>query len=163
VRGDSGNLLALPATMLNLTVQKFMTPLPYTISHDQSLADAHHLMREHDVRHLPVLKDGRLAGVISQRDLYMIGTLHDIDLKEVPVADAVCTDIYAVGPRTSIRKITEEMLLHRYGSAIVMDGDEVLGIFTATDALRALNGILTALPHIPALADRAHAERSAKG
>lgn len=140
--------------MLNLTVQKFMTPMPYTICHDQSLADAHHLMREHDIRHLPVLKDGRLAGVVSQRDLYMIGTLKDIDLKEVPVADAMSTDIYAVGPRTSIRRITEEMLMHRYGSVIVMDGHEVLGIFTATDALRALNGVLTALPHMPERAVR---------
>ena len=135
--------------MLNLTVQKFMTSLPHTIGHDQSLADASNLMRKHDIRHLPVLKDGRLAGVVSQRDLYMIGTLQDIDLTEVPVADAMSTDIYAVGPRTSVRRITEEMVVHRYGSAIVMDGDKVLGIFTATDALRALNGVLTALHPMP--------------
>ena len=139
--------------MLNLTVQKFMTPLPYTIAHDQSLADAHQLMRKHDIRHLPVLKDGRLAGVISQRDLYMIGTLQDIDLKEVAVADAMSTDIYAVGPRTSIRKITEEMVTHCYGSAIVMEGDDAVGIFTATDALRALNGVLTAVLHVPETAN----------
>jgi acetoin utilization protein AcuB len=139
--------------MMNLTVQKFMTPLPHTIRHDQSLAVAHKLMRKYDIRHLPVLKDGCLAGVVSQRDLYMIETLQDIDVTQVPVADAMSTDVYAVGPRTSVRKIAEEMVTHRYGSAVVMDGDAVLGIFTTTDALQALHGVLTALLHVPETAN----------
>lgn len=136
-------LYQLPA-ILHLTVQKFMTPMPYTIGHDQSLADAHALMCKHDIRHLPVLKDGLLTGVVSQRDLYMIGTLEGLDLAQLPVAEVMSTDIYAVGPRASLRRITEEMVTHGYGSALVMEGDEVLGIFTTTDALRALNGVLTA-------------------
>lgn len=107
--GCIGNFLALIASMMNLMVQKFMTPLPHTIRDDQSLAAAHQLMRTHDIRHLPVLKDGRLAGVVSQRDLYMIETLKDIDMTQIPVVDAMSTDVYAVGPRTSVRKIAEEM------------------------------------------------------
>lgn len=130
---------------MNLTVQKFMTPLPHTIRHDQSLAVAHHLMRKHDIRHLPVLKDGRLAGIVSQRDLYMLETLEDIDMTQVPVCDAMNTDIYTVGPRASVRKIAEEMAAHRYGSAVVVDGEAVVGIFTTTDALATLHGVLSTM------------------
>lgn len=131
--------------MMNLTVQKFMTRLPHTIRHDQSLAVAHALMRKHDIRHLPVLKDGRLAGIVSQRDLYMLETLEDIDMTQVPVADAMNTDIYTVGPRASVRKIAEEMAANRYGSAVVIDGETVVGIFTTTDALATLHGVLSTM------------------
>jgi acetoin utilization protein AcuB len=135
--------------MMNLTVQKFMSPLPHTIRHDQCLDVAHKLMRKHDIRHLPVLKDGRLAGILSQRDLYMIEALDGVDLTQVPVFEAMTTDVYAVGPRTSIRKIAEEMATHRYGSVVVMDGDEVIGIFTTTDALAALHGVLSVMSPAP--------------
>ena len=135
--------------MLNLTVQEFMTPLPQTIHYDQSLAVAHMLMRKHDIRHLPVLKEGRLAGVVSLRDLYMIETLEGVDMTQVPVEDAMTTDIYSVGPHTSVRRIAEQMSTHKYGSAVVMDGDAVVGIFTTTDALAALHGVLEAMLHVP--------------
>ncbi|MET0384314.1 MAG: CBS domain-containing protein [Polyangiales bacterium] len=128
---------------MNLTVQKFMTRSPHTIRHDQSLAVAHKFMREHDIRHLPVLEDGRLAGLVSQRDLYLIESLKDVDPHRVPVSEAMTTEIYAVGPRTSVRKIAEEMAVHKYGSAVVIDGEAIVGVFTTTDALQTLSGLLS--------------------
>ena len=131
--------------MLNLTVQNLMTPLPQTIEHDQSLAAAHSLMRTHDIRHLPVVKDGRLAGIVSQRDLYLIETLADVDMTEAPVSDAMTTDLYTVEPSTSILEISQAMFAHRYGSALVMEGHTVVGIFTTTDALATLYGVVDTL------------------
>jgi acetoin utilization protein AcuB len=139
-------LLCLPR-MKNLMVQKFMTHLPHTIRHDQNLAAAHKLMRTHDIRHLPVLREGRLTGIVSQRDLYLIESLNGIDMTMVPVADAMTTDTYTVGPHTSVRKIAEEMATHRYGSAVVVDGEAIVGIFTTTDALAVLHGVLDAMSH----------------
>jgi acetoin utilization protein AcuB len=54
---------------MTLTVERFMTRSPLTIGQDQPLAAAHRMMREHRVRHLPVLDGGMLVGVVSQRDL----------------------------------------------------------------------------------------------
>jgi len=119
------------------------------ICHDQSLDVAHKLMREHDVRHLPVLQNGRLLGIVSQRDLYLIESLDGVDITQVPVMDAMTTDLYAVGPRASVRKIAAEMATHHYGSAVVMDGEAVIGIFTTTDALVTLHGVLEAAAHAP--------------
>ncbi|MET0387394.1 MAG: CBS domain-containing protein [Polyangiales bacterium] len=119
-----------------------MTRMPHTINHDQSLAVAHRFMREHDIRHLPVLEHGRLVGLVSQRDLYMIAGLKDVDISQVPVSEAMTTELYTVGPRTSVRKIAHEMAVHKYGSAVVMDGAAIVGIFTTMDALAVLNGVL---------------------
>lgn len=130
-------------------VQNFMTRLPHTIGQDQSLAVAHGLMRTYDLRHLPVLKDGRLVGIVSQRDLYLIESLEGVDMAQVPVGDAMITEIYTVGPRTSVRKIAAEMATHRYGCAVVMDGDAIIGIFTTTDALATLHGVLDTLVRRP--------------
>src|SRR5262249_4711509 len=62
-------------------VSPFMTRQVVTIDRTASLADAHHLMREHEIRHLPVLDGKQLVGLLSQRDLHLIETLGDaVDL-----------------------------------------------------------------------------------
>jgi acetoin utilization protein AcuB len=120
------------------TIRTFMTRSPLTIGAEQSLAQAHGVMREHRVRHLPVLHGGKLVGIISQRDLMLIETLPGIDPKEVPVEDAMSTDIYTVAPSTPIAVVAARMADRKLGSAIVRTGDRVVGVFTVTDACRAL-------------------------
>jgi acetoin utilization protein AcuB len=127
---------------MNLIVQQFMTPCPHVIGRDGSLAAAHRLMRDNDIRHLPVLEGGQLVGVVTLRDLHLIETLKDVDPSEVTVGEAMSTDVYSVGPRASVRKIAAEMATHKYGCAIVMQEHEVIGIFTTVDALRVLCGVL---------------------
>ena len=55
--------------MLMPTVSRYMTRQPWTISSQSSLSDAHAVMREHAIRHLPVIDDGKLVGIVSDRDL----------------------------------------------------------------------------------------------
>ncbi|HEY6106961.1 MAG TPA: CBS domain-containing protein, partial [Anaeromyxobacteraceae bacterium] len=71
--------------MARQTVQKHMTLSPQVISSRYTLAQAHQVMRERNIRHLPVVDDGRLVGVISQRDLYLLETLRGVD----PAAETV--------------------------------------------------------------------------
>jgi acetoin utilization protein AcuB len=121
------------------TIGHFMTRAPHTVGRDQSLEVAHRLMNEHRVRHLPVLESGRLVGVVSQRDLYFIETLRDVDPGQVTIAEAMSVDVFTVTPRTTVRKVAQEMAERKLGSAVVVDEDgKVVGVFTTTDALRAL-------------------------
>jgi acetoin utilization protein AcuB len=115
-----------------------MTRSPLTIGAEQSLAQAHDIMRAHRVRHLPVLHGGKLVGIISQRDLMLIETLPGVSPKEVPVEDAMSTDIYTVAPSTPMAVVASRMADRKLGSAIVRTGDRVVGVFTVTDACRAL-------------------------
>ena len=125
--------------MSELPVERFMTHCPHTIGQDQPLSAAHDMMRRYGIRHLPVLRGGKLVGILSQRDLHFIETLSDVDPDEVPVSDAMSTEAYAVGPRVSLRKVAAEMADHRYGSAVIVDKDRVIGILTTVDGMRALS------------------------
>lgn len=124
------------------TVEKFMTVSPHTIGRDQPLSSAHRIMREHRIRHLPVLHGGKLVGILSQRDLHFLETLANVDQETVMVSEAMSPETYTVGPRATLRKVAAEMANHRYGSAVVVDKDRVVGILTTVDALRALSLIL---------------------
>jgi acetoin utilization protein AcuB len=126
------------------TIETFMTRSVHTIGTKAPLADAHRMMNDHGIRHLPVLEGGRLVGMLSQRDLHLIETLKDVDPKEVRVEEAMSRDCYTVAPEAPLAVVAREMAQHKYGSAVILRGAEVLGIFTTTDALRALDTVLTA-------------------
>lgn len=125
-------------------IRTHMTAAPYSIGVDQPLDVAHDLMRAHRIRHLPVLRGGKLVGLLSQRDLYLIETLRDVDPRSVTVEEAMTQDAYAVAPSTPLAKVAKEMAEQRYGCAVVVEAAQVVGIFTAVDALRALAGLLGA-------------------
>jgi acetoin utilization protein AcuB len=120
-----------------------MTPSPHTIEQDQSLSAGYRMLRKHGIRHLPVLHGGKLVGILSQRDLHFLATLRDVDPDRLAVSEAMTLDTYAVGPKSTLRKVAGEMAAHRYGSAVVIDNDLVVGILTTVDALGALEIVLT--------------------
>lgn len=126
------------------TIETFMTRSVHTIGTKTPLTDAHRMMNDNNIRHLPVLEGGRLVGMLSQRDLHLIETLKDVDPKEVRVEEAMSQDCYTVAPEVPLAEVAREMAQHKYGSAVILRGAEVLGIFTTTDALRALDTVLTA-------------------
>jgi len=123
-------------------IQKYMTTTPHTIGSDQALEKAKELMADLHVRHLPVLEDGKIVGVISDRDLSLISSFRDVDLKKTLVKDAMTTQPYTVSPEALLDEVVEEMAEKKYGSAIVLDGGKVVGIFTAVDGLSALAELL---------------------
>lgn len=123
-------------------IARYMSTTPHTIGREQTLATAHKLMREHRVRHLPVLDGGKLVGVVSDRDLALIETLRDVDATKVTVEDAMTQSPYTVSPDAGLDEVVATMAEHRYGSAIVMDNGEVVGVFTTVDALTALAELL---------------------
>lgn len=124
------------------TIQKYMTTSPHTIGEDQPMALAHRMMREHRVRHLPVLKGAKIVGVVSDRDLHMVETLDSVDPREVRVSEAMSQDPYLVSPDAALDDVVGTMANNKYGSAIVTQHDKVVGIFTTVDACRAFADLL---------------------
>ena len=115
-----------------------MTPAPHSIGRDQPLVRAHALMREHHIRHLPVLDGGALVGLLSDRDLHLIETLRDVDPEHVSVEEAMSSIVYAVGPDAPLDEVLDEMAKHKYGCAVVMLQQHVIGVFTTSDVCRVL-------------------------
>ncbi|WP_239014543.1 CBS domain-containing protein [Archangium violaceum] len=123
-------------------VDDFMTRGVHTIGTQSPLSDAHRLMNEHAIRHLPVLEGGKLVGVVSMRDLHLIETLKGVDPKEVAVEEAMSQDAYTVPPGTTLLEVARTMAMHKYGSAVIASKGRVEGIFTTVDALKALETLL---------------------
>jgi acetoin utilization protein AcuB len=123
-------------------IHRFMTPTPHTISTRQTLAEAHQTMRERGVRHLPVVSDGKLVGVVSQRDLYLLETLRGVDVGREMVEEAMSDEPFVVAPDAPLDEVAEAMANSKHGSALVVERAALVGIFTSTDALRALVALL---------------------
>lgn len=119
-----------------------MTTAPHTVGSDQTVARAHQMMREHSLRHLPVLRGGKLVGVLSQRDLYFLEAIAGVDATVDRVSDAMTPDVYTVDGRDLLTEVVATMCEHKYGCAVVVDRAGVRGIFTATDAMRLLGSAL---------------------
>jgi len=95
-------------------------------------------MREHNIRHLPVLHGGKLAGMVTVRDLHLVETLQDVNPEAVKIEEAMSSDPYVVAPTATLKEVAREMADRKLGSAIVVDGGKVVGVFTTVDALHAL-------------------------
>ncbi len=125
-------------TMRKTTVRNYMTPSPHTIGAEQTLDVAARIMREHRIRHLPVLRGGQLVGIVSERDVQLVGGLPNVDSARITVEDAMSETVYAVTPETPIEEVAAQMAAHKYGAALVTEHGRVAGVFTTTDALHAV-------------------------
>ena len=119
-----------------------MTPSPHTIGDDQTLARAAEVMHEFQIRHLPVLSGGKLVGMLTERDLALIESMRGVDPKVERARDAMSTEVYSVSPEAALDEVALQMAANKYGSAVVVQNNHVVGVFTNVDACRALGELL---------------------
>ena len=121
-----------------------MTPFPYSIDVDAPLEEAHKLMREHHFRHLPVTHAGAIVGVLTDRDIKLVlGPDFDYPNEEqLTVREAYVERPCVVPASTPVATVARTMAENHIGSAIVTKNDKLVGIFTVTDACRALAEVL---------------------
>lgn len=127
-----------------LTISERMTRTPHLIGAEQPMTVAHEMMRSNGIRHLPVLHGGKLVGLVSLNDLYLIESLRDVNPDEVRVEEAMTQDVYTVTPKTPLKEVVSEMAERKLGSAVVVEGSKIVGVFTTIDALDTLAGLLAA-------------------
>jgi acetoin utilization protein AcuB len=123
-----------------LLVRDVLSSPVLTIGADTPLAEAYRTMQEHGVRHLPVVDDGRLVGVVSDRDLRLATSV----LAPVPFApDAAVSAVMArepvtAGPSDPVEDAARAMRDRKIGCLPVLDGGRLVGILTGRDLLHAL-------------------------
>lgn len=126
------------------SVAEYMTPNPHSIGLRQSLAQAYAFMREKNLRHLPVLAGAKLVGLIADPDLRTFELLKGVDLSALTVEKAMTPVPYSVTETTRLDEVAKVMAAHKYDVAVVTRDAAVVGVFTSTDAVRALADILQA-------------------
>lgn len=119
-------------------IKQLMTPFPYAIERDAGVLDARKMMLEHRIRHLPVMHNHELVGLISDRDIkLMLGPEFDYPSpRELRVDDVMVEDPYVVDLDTTLRTVLKHMADAHIGTALITRSGRLAGIFTATDACR---------------------------
>lgn len=124
------------------SVKSYMTARAYTIGAEQLLPEARQLMTLHGIRHLPVLRNGKLHGVISDRDLKLAFAVDGDSAKKSNVGESCSLEAYSADVNEPLKKVCAEMARRVIGCCMVTEHDKVVGIFTATDACRVLSEVL---------------------
>jgi predicted transcriptional regulator len=128
-------------------IKDCMTASSHAIGRDQNLKFAHDRMQQWGIHQVPVLDGGTLVGVINERDIALISAVAPDELETTLVEEAMTSEPYSVGTNDDISEVVAHMLQHKYASAVVMDHNKVLGLFTYVDALRLLSELLQAKPN----------------
>lgn len=127
--------------MLMPSVSQYMTREPYSVTSTATLARARDMMRDHAIRHVPVIDGERIVGVVSRSDLQAVEAVPGVDLHHVEVAKVMSPPLCVWG-ESPLDEVSELMSTKRAECVVVLGGHGVQGIFTATDALRALAELL---------------------
>ena len=100
------------------------------------------MMEHFHIHHLPVTIDGKLAGLISSRDIKLLMSFSDVSPDSIFLSDIYQKDVYQVEPDVPIHYVTDEMVSRHYDCALVVQKDQLVGIFTSTDVCKALSHIV---------------------
>ena len=128
--------------MLMPTVNRYMTANPRTVDATDPMSVAHGLMREHGFRHVPVVHNGKLIGIVSDRDLHVLEALRYESPDQVTVGEAMRPAVLTVACDAPLDEVIERMSQERCDAVAVIGKTGVVGIFTAIDALWALTDVL---------------------
>ncbi len=103
-----------------------------TVGADETVLAAYQRMKLYDVSQLPVLEDGRIVGIVDEEDILMEVAGNPAHFRE-PVTEAMESHLVTVPPSASVQQLME--IFKRGLVAIVVDGDEFLGLITRIDLL----------------------------
>lgn len=134
-----------------MTVSDWMTASPYTVTSETPIMEAMYVLRENGFRRLPVVDDGALVGMVTDRDLKTASassasTLSVFELNyllsKLVVGQVMKVPVLTTHPDDPIEKAATLMHEHKVSGLPVVRDDTVLGILTITDILEAFVEIL---------------------
>ena len=128
-------------------VKEIMSTEVTVVDRNDPLSKIEELMVAKKLRHLPVVEDGKLLAIITQRDLFKAAMSSVLGygkkaqkafLQTVPAKEIMVEPVITVAPETSVAEAMDLMLQKEIGCLPVTDGAKVVGIVTKTDLLRHL-------------------------
>jgi CBS domain-containing protein len=138
------------------TVGELMTQDLVTLKETQNLAVADELLRLNRIRHLPVLREGKLVGLITHRDLLKATALKCPDPVKQPLwaADIMTREVRTVRPDTSLKEAVKVMLDNKFGCLpVVGEAGNLLGILTEADLVRYAQQLIADLDRLSEAAE----------
>jgi acetoin utilization protein AcuB len=138
-----------------MRVGDYMTKEPFTVGEDASMKEAVDLLRQHHIRHLPVVLGPKLIGIVTDRDIRKASPslLSGVDMSEyeevlanTPISRVMTREPFTVTADTELRGAVQILVDKKVGALPVVNGENLVGIFTEIDALKVLLGVLSRVP-----------------
>ncbi|NLN86416.1 MAG: CBS domain-containing protein [Syntrophomonadaceae bacterium] len=136
-----------------MKVKERMSLKVVTVNKETSINEAFSLMKENNIRRLPVMDKGTVVGIVTLSDLNQAApssatslSIHELNylLAKTKIKDILPKkqDVVIISPETYIETAAKKMRIHRVSGLPVIDGGKLVGIITETDIFDALIDIL---------------------
>jgi len=136
-----------------VTARELMTLKPATLTAQATIAEAWDLMREMEIRHVPVIDSSGLVGMLSDRDLARVDVARVLMAQgaaalgqelATPIVNVMSSDVIFVEPETDLGEVVDLLIESKVGAIPVIRPDtrSVVGIISYIDVLRALQSDL---------------------
>jgi len=141
-----------------MKVKELMTETVVTVSPEDSLEKVFFLFNFENIRHLPVVENSNIVGIVSDRDLKKVlgspkefrgktkGVPFNIPAKKV--AAIMRTDVLITGPEERAADVAAVMVAKKIGVLPVAQKDKLVGIISAIDILKAFVGVCNSLEQV---------------
>jgi acetoin utilization protein AcuB len=129
-----------------MLVKDSMKRDPVTVKKDDSFRYALKLIRKEGIKHLPVLEGKRLVGIVTDRDLRQVAPspatsleVHELNylLERLKIEAIMTKKVITVSPESSLQEAAKLLIAHKVGCLPVVEREELVGIITESDFLRA--------------------------
>lgn len=138
-----------------MKVKNWMKADPVTIERTKLIQEADELMKEHSIRHLPVVDGDQLVGFITQTDLrqYFFPSM----VEDIPVHDIMTVNPITINANSSIDQAARLIHDYKIGGLPVMDKKMLVGVITASDIVSGfieVMGLLQSSTRLDVVADK---------
>ncbi len=116
-----------------MQVKDIMTETPETVSPGTFIGDVALMMRDHDIGIVPVVKNGELMGVITDRDITIRVTASGLNPFEVTVQDFISPNTVTISPKDDVDKARKLMAEKQIRRLLVTEGNKLVGILSIGD------------------------------
>ena len=132
-------------TKAALTVRDLMVNNPTTLDLNETLDLAEDIMNLGRIRHMPVVEEGKLVGIVSQRDLFRSALIAALGfgrkttralVKTIRIKEIMTKNVVTIAPDAKIKEAAREMVQRKIGCLPVVQDERLVGILTETDILR---------------------------
>lgn len=133
------------ATDADLTVRDIMTRDPIILGRNDTLDLAEDIMNLRRIRHMPVVDEGSIVGIVSQRDLFRSALVTALGfgrktqtaiIKTIKIKEIMTEHVITISPDASVKEAARMMIDKKIGCLPVVDGENLVGLLTETDILR---------------------------
>ncbi len=132
--------------MRRILISEVMIPKPVTITPDQTIGRAMELMARYDFRRLPIIKEGKLVGIITDRDVRQLAgrptlklpkTAQDDAYLNLPVEEAMTLNVITIRDNQPVQEAIQVMLKHKISGLPAVDREgQLTGMLSIQDVLK---------------------------